>query len=102
VEASRSLFHSQQAAEKALKGLLTFGQIAFRRTHDLADLGSQCLGVDAALEPLLQQVEGLTGYAAAFRYPDAPYEPDSAEALEGLGVATRLYNEVWSRLETGT
>lgn len=39
VEPSRSVFHSQQAAEKALKAFLTFHQIAFRRTHDLRDLG---------------------------------------------------------------
>ena len=49
VEASRSVFHSQQAAEKALKGFLTFRQIAFRKTHDLTDLGSQCAGADATL-----------------------------------------------------
>jgi HEPN domain-containing protein len=37
VEPSRSVFHSQQAAEKALekalKAFLTFHQIAFRRTY---------------------------------------------------------------------
>ena len=46
VEPSRSVFHSQQAAEKALKAFLTFHQIPFRRTHDLTDLGSQCAAVD--------------------------------------------------------
>ena len=39
-EPSRSVFHSQQAAEKAIKAFLTFHQIAFRRTHNLTDLGS--------------------------------------------------------------
>ena len=46
VEASRSVFHSQQAAEKAIKGFLTFHQIAFRKTHNLTDLGSQCASGD--------------------------------------------------------
>ena len=72
-EPSRSVFHSQQAAEKALKGFLTYRQVAFRRTHDLTDLGTQCLVVDATLEPILREVEGLTDYATAFRYPDAPW-----------------------------
>ena len=49
-EPSRSVFHSQQAAEKAIKGFLTFHQIAFRKTHDLTDLGSQCVVVDPGLE----------------------------------------------------
>jgi hypothetical protein len=44
VEPSRSVFLSQQAAEKAAKAFLTFHQIAFRKTHDLADLGTQCEG----------------------------------------------------------
>src|SRR5271157_292902 len=79
-EPSRSVFLSQQAAEKAAKAFLTFHQIAFRKTHDLADLGSQCAAVDPTLEPILHEAEELTDYASAFRYPDAPYEPDSAEA----------------------
>jgi HEPN domain-containing protein len=40
-EPSRSVFLSQQAAEKAAKAFLTFHQLAFRKTHDLADLGAQ-------------------------------------------------------------
>lgn len=35
VEPSRSVFLSQQAAEKAAKAFLTFHQVAFRKTHDL-------------------------------------------------------------------
>ena len=41
----------------------------------------------------------MTDYAAAFRYPDAPYEPDSAEAAEALTIATRLCDEVERRIE---
>ncbi len=33
-EPSRSVFHSQQAAEKAIKAFLTFHQIPFRKTHN--------------------------------------------------------------------
>ena len=102
VEASRSVFHSQQAAEKALKGFLTFRQIAFRKTHDLTDLGSQCAEADPTLEPLLREAQGLTDYASAFRYPDAPYEPDAAEAAAALETATKLRDEVRRRIaETG-
>ena len=31
-------------------------------------------------------------------YPDAPYEPDSAEAAEALKVATHLCEEVKHRM----
>jgi HEPN domain-containing protein len=38
-----ALFHSQQAAEKALKGFLTWHDIAFRMVHELSEIGRQCL-----------------------------------------------------------
>ena len=46
--------------------------------------------MDLTLEPLLREVQELTDYASAFRYPEAPYEPDAAEAMEALSVASRL------------
>jgi HEPN domain-containing protein len=98
-EPSRSVFHSQQAAEKAVKAFLTFHQIPFRKTHDLADLGSQCASVDPSLEAILREIADLTDYASAFRYPDAPYEPGADEAAGALATATRLCDEIERRLE---
>jgi HEPN domain-containing protein len=100
-EPSRSVFHSQQAAEKAVKAFLTFHQIPFRKTHDLADLGSQCATADSSLERILREVADLTDYASAFRYPDAPYEPDADEAARTLATATKLCDEIRRRLEGG-
>jgi HEPN domain-containing protein len=98
-EPSRSVFHSQQAAEKAVKAFLTFHQIPFRKTHDLGDLGSQCASIDPSLEQILREVADLTDYASAFRYPDAPYEPDADEAAGALATATTLCDEIRRRLE---
>ena len=98
-EPSRSAFHSQQAAEKAIKAFLTYRQIVFRKTHDLTDLGSQCIAADPTLQPILKEVQDLTDYALLFRYPDAPYEPDSIEAADALKIATRLCEEVKQRLD---
>jgi|SRR5579883_16345 HEPN domain-containing protein len=97
-EPSRSVFHSQQVAEKAAKAFLTYHQVVFRKTHDLAELGLQCAALDASLEALFQKAAELTDYASAFRYPDAPYEPDADEAAQALAVATRIWEEVWRRL----
>jgi HEPN domain-containing protein len=98
-EPSRSVFHSQQAAEKAVKAFLTFHHVPFRKTHDLADLGSQCASVDPSLEAILREVADLTDYASAFRYPDAPYEPGAEEAAGALATAIKLCNEIEGRLE---
>lgn len=57
------LFHCQQAAEKALKGFLTFHDRPFAKTHDLRDLGKQCSEVDPTLEQLLIETARLTKYA---------------------------------------
>ncbi len=97
-EPSRSVFHSQQAAEKAIKAFLSYHQITFRRTHDLAELGEQAAVVDLSLEPLLREIADLTDYASAFRYPDAPYEPDSREAEEAFQNAARLCGEIRRRI----
>jgi len=37
-EPFRSVFHGQQAAEKAAKAFLTFEDVIFRKTHDLRRL----------------------------------------------------------------
>ena len=51
-EPSRSVFHSQQAAEKAAMAFLTFHDVPFRKTHDLNELGRQCAALDPDIAPL--------------------------------------------------
>ncbi len=53
-------FHAQQAAEKAMKGFLTWHGCVFRRTHDLVELGEACLRLDRSLEELLRRAAPLT------------------------------------------
>ena len=91
---AEALFHCQQAAEKALKTFLTFHERAFRKTHDLGDLSPQCLEIDDSLRLATQ-------YAWQFRYPGAPYEPDSTEAQAGLQKAEAVLREVELRLAEG-
>ena len=94
-------FTASKLAEKAIKAFLAFHQTPFRKTHDLADLGSQCATVDPSLEAILREVADLTDYASAFRYPDAPYEPDADEAARALAAATELSEEIRRRVEGG-
>jgi HEPN domain-containing protein len=86
------VFHAQQAAEKAMKGFLTWHDQAFRKTHDLAEVGRQCSAVDSALEPLLKRAEKLTVFAWAFRYPGDAEQPSVEEARAALAVAREVYN----------
>jgi len=93
-EPSRSVFHSQQGAEKAAKAFLTFHDVSFRRTHDMNELGGQCAALNPSLAPLFKEASDLTDYAVAFRYLDAPREPDEAEAMVALETALRVFQEV--------
>ena len=47
-------FHAQQAAEKSMKGFLTWYSRVFRKTHNLTELGTMCASIDATLEPGLE------------------------------------------------
>lgn len=70
-----TLFHCQQAVEKAWKAFLFWHDVPFRKTHNLRELGEGCAGIDASLAPLAQRAEDLTQFAWVFRYPGEPEEP---------------------------
>lgn len=77
-------FHAQQAAEKAIKGLLIHLGTRFRPVHNLALLISQVEKAGRTLPADLQRVVRLTEYAVAARYPGAfegVTEDDWREAL---------------------
>src|SRR5207302_1831861 len=82
-----AVFHCQQAAEKALKGFLTWHDEPFRKTHNLTDVGGQCVAFDSTLEPSVRRAATLTDYAWKFRYPGGPDTPSETEAREALSLA---------------
>jgi HEPN domain-containing protein len=91
-------FHFQQASEKAIKAFLTWNDVPFRKTHNLAELGRQCVALDVGLEPFLISAAPLSDYAWEFRYPGGPAEPAADEIEEAERSAKALYDEVLSRL----
>jgi HEPN domain-containing protein len=92
------VFHAQQAAEKALKGFLTWHDRPFRKTHSLEELGEQSLMLDPALRPIIDRAVPLTEYAWKFRYPGEMEEPSRAEAEDALATAREVYAAIISRL----
>jgi HEPN domain-containing protein len=101
-EPSLSVFHSQQAAEKAAKAFLVFHDVPYRKTHDLNELGEQCAALDSSLIPLFKEAADLTDYAVLFRYLDAPREPDEVEAMVALDTALRVVQGVSALLRSGS
>ena len=93
-----AVFHCQQAAEKVLKGFLTWHGRPFRRTHNLEEIGEQCLKIDSTLGQAIDQVTPLTEYAWRFRYPGEPEQPTGQEAAEALSTARLVYESVMTRV----
>lgn len=92
------VFHTQQAAEKALKAFLTWHSSPFRKTHNLEELGEQCLRFDPALRQVIDRAVPLTKYAWRFRYPGEPENPSREEAETALDLAREVYETIRSRL----
>lgn len=65
-----AIYHTQQCAEKALKGYLAFQKQPLRKSHDIELLVEICSKIDSEFEKLYTYSENLTPYATAFRYPD--------------------------------
>lgn len=61
-------FHAQQCVEKALKAALSHCGIAFRHTHDIAELLDVLKDAGRALPPESDRLDELKPYAVEARY----------------------------------
>ena len=92
------VFHCQQLAEKSLKAFLAWHDEPFRKTHNLTEVGQQCVAIDATLADLARRAGRLTEYAWKYRYPGEPEEPSVSEAQDALAIAREVYAAILSRL----
>jgi len=93
-----SVYHSQQAAEKAFKAFLAAHQLPFRLTHDLVELQGQSCTIDAAFAGLATAAQTLTPYATQFRYPGGPMSPAAADADQALRFAQDVVSFIREKL----
>lgn len=93
-----AVFHSQQAAEKAIKGFLVWHDRPFGKTHNLVELGKKASSVDESLEELLRRASPLSQYAWRFRYPGEPEEASADEAAEALALCGEVFEAILGRL----
>ena len=94
-----AIYHTQQCAEKALKGYLAFKREPLKKTHDIELLVEICSAMDDEFEKLYDYSENLTPYATAFRYPDIYLEPDYDEVYEAIGMAREILRFVERKIE---
>ena len=93
-----AVYHCQQAAEKALKGLLVAFEVRFAKTHDVRAL----LEMAVAIEPTFASWKGaairLTPFAYLYRYPGPGEEPDEETMREAIDDADAIVDRVNSFL----
>ncbi len=70
-----AIYHCQQAAEKALKGWLTWRGITVVKTHDLVRLIEDAVDDNPDFTKFEEAADTLTPYASAFRYPGLTDDP---------------------------
>jgi HEPN domain-containing protein len=81
-------FHAQQCAEKYLKAFLQEANIAFPKTHDLADLLASVVLLEPTLASMATDLNTLSAFAVEYRYPgDAA---DLAEATEAFQICKNV------------
>ena len=90
-------YHSQQCAEKSLKGYLVFKEIEPPRTHNLLELCQLCIHYDHTFSEILDACSDLTPYGVAVRYPNE-FLVDDAMAEAAINKAQFIYNFISGKL----
>ena len=80
-------YHLQQAAEKAIKGLLVAENVAFGRTHDLLRLGDLASSRYPAWIGHFERLAPMSIWNSAYRYPDAAAMTDGPPDIDELFAA---------------
>lgn len=81
-------FDAQQAAEKAVKAVLTLRGIDFPKSHDIAELLALLSPADVPDE--LWSADSLTDFAAVTRYPGRKPPVSEAEFHAALALAEQV------------
>ena len=91
-------YHCQQAAEKVLKGWLTFRSVSVTKTHDLVHLVRECQKLDAGFQELFEMADFLSPFAVDFRYPGDMFEPPLEEAELALRAAEKIVHSISEKI----
>ncbi len=90
-------FHAQQAIEKCIKAALCVNEIAFRKTHDLAELIDLLRDNGQSLPPDTVSLEALNPYAVSLRYDLMDIEPAGLERERVLAIVAAV--GAWAQRE---
>ncbi|MFN7455386.1 MAG: HEPN domain-containing protein [Pseudobdellovibrionaceae bacterium] len=96
-----SVYHSQQTAEKAIKGFLTYHKLRFGKTHIIRELVDLIEKLNPAFAEVLRPADQLSIYAIAFRYPEETQDQiplNRTTAENAFKIASWALKEVQAKL----
>ena len=82
-----SIFHAQEAAEKAIKAVLVLNGVPFGRTDDLVEPGYRAEEAVSDLPFAIDRLIRLNPYAVAVRYGEPSVDLLEPEAAEEVGAS---------------
>jgi HEPN domain-containing protein len=80
-------FDAQQAAEKAIKAVLVFRQLEFRKTHDLRGILTLLDSSGYRVPEEIRRADELTDYAVETRYPGLSEPVSVTEYRDAVDLA---------------
>lgn len=89
-----AIYHTQQCAEKALKGYCVYKLQPLIKTHDLEKILNICIGLDNSFQELDILATSLNGLDVRFRYPDIEFEPETSDVEAAINWAEQILNFV--------
>ena len=89
-----AIYHTQQCAEKALKGYCVYRLQPLIKTHDLEKILKICINLDLDFQELEILATSLNGLDVRFRYPDVEFEPEANEVEDAMGWSEQIFDFV--------
>ena len=89
-----AIYHTQQCAEKSLKGFLAFKNREIPKTHHLKVLLECCISINTEFSSLISESVFLSPFATEFRYPDDILIPEPEDLQMAIVSAEVIYEFV--------
>ena len=89
-----AIYHTQQCAEKSLKGYCAFKIQPVQNIHDLVLLNDNCKKLDSDFKKLNAAAIFLNNLDTSFRYPGDELEPSDKELTSAIEYAEYIFNFV--------
>jgi HEPN domain-containing protein len=93
-------FDAQQAAEKAIKAVLIFRRLEFRKTHDLRGLLSLFETAGYPVPDEIRKADDLTDYAVETRYPGLSEPVGVSEYRDAMDLAETVVRWAEEQIRT--